>query len=150
MVIRLMKNLFYVDTCIYLNLWQKEGDAKFGVPYWKLAEDFFEEFDNEETTFYYSGFVLKELSFRLTKEDFEKKKSLFESSPNFKKIRISPEEFNKARKIERELNYEFGFFDIIHMLLAMKTESILVTRDKGLLELAKKYKIISKKPEEIL
>ncbi len=144
------KKSFYVDTCVYLNLWQKEGNKKFGVPYWKIAEDFFEKFDNEENIFYYSGFVLKELKFILPKEVFEKKRELFESSPNFKKVGLSSEEFNNARKIERGLNYEFGFFDIIHMLIAIKTGSILVTRDKGLLELAKKYKLEPKKPEEVL
>jgi len=144
------KKSFYIDTCIYLNLWQKEGNKKFGIPYWKLAEDFFEKFDNEDTIFYYSGFVLRELTFKLTKGDFEKKKALFESSPNFKKTRLSPEEFNSARRIERELNYKYGFFDIIHMLLALKTKSILVTRDNNLIELAKRYKVIVKRPEEIL
>jgi len=36
------------------------------------------------------------------------------------------------------------------MLLTKKTNSILITRDRKLLKLAKKYKINAKKPEEIL
>ena len=69
----------------YLNLWQKEGNERFGIPYWKLAKDFFEKFDNMSTTIYYSGFLLKELKFILKEEEFSKKKILFNSSHNFKK-----------------------------------------------------------------
>ncbi len=141
---------FYVDTCIYLNLWQKEGNEKRGVPYWKLAKDFFEKFDNERTIIYYSGFVLKELKFILTEEEFNAKRKLFDSSSCFKKIEASTEDLNEARKIESELHYEIGFYDIIHMLLAIKTKSVLVTRDKKLLEATKKYPVAAKRPEEVL
>jgi len=144
------QNLFYVDSCIYLNLWQKEGDSSKGVPYWKIAKDFFEKFDNEETIIYYSGFLLKEMKFVLTKENYKKKRNLFNSSPNFKKIAISSEELNKARKIESELKYEISFFDIIHLLLSIKTKSILVTRDRKLLDTAKRYQAAAKRPEELL
>lgn len=141
---------FYVDSCIYLNLWQEEGDPAKGVPYWKIAKEFFEKFDNEETVIYYSGFLLKELKFILSEEYYCKKRKLFDVSPNFKKIEISDEELDRARKIESELNYEISFFDIIHLLLSMKTKSILITRDKKLLDVAKRYQAIAQKPEELL
>ena len=54
------KNKFYVDSCIYINLWQKEGNKRFGKPYWKIAKEFFEKYNNN-SMFYYSGFLLKEL-----------------------------------------------------------------------------------------
>ena len=136
----------YIDSCIYLNLWQKEGNEKFGVPYWKISEDFFENCTKENVTIYYSCFVLKELKFVLAENEFKEKRKLFDS---FKKISISDEEISLARKIESELRYEISFYDIIHILLALKTNSILVTRDKKLLIAAKKYSVIAKKPEEI-
>jgi len=145
-----MKNSFYVDTCIYLNLWQKEGNERVGIPYWKLAKDFFEKLDNENTATYYSGFLLKELKFILKEEEFSKKRILFNSSPNFKKISLSYDEFVRARRIESKLNFEISFYDIIHLLLAKKTSSILVTRDKKLLETAKKYGVKAGKPEDFL
>ena len=141
---------FYVDSCIYLNLWQEEGDPTKGVPYWKIAKDFFEKFDDEETIIYYSGFLLRELKFVLTEEDYKNKRILFDSHPNFKKINLSDEELNKARKIESELKYEISFFDIIHLLLSIKTDSILVTRDRKLLDISKSYQVIAKRPEELL
>ena len=39
---------------------------------------------------------------------------------------------------------------IIHFLLARKTNSILITRDKKLIEIAEEYSVVVKKPEEIL
>ena len=33
---------YYVDSCIWLNLFKKEGDTTKGTPYWKLAKDFLE------------------------------------------------------------------------------------------------------------
>ncbi len=139
---------FYVDSCIYLNLWQKEGNEKCGVPYWKIAEYFFENCTKENVTMYYSCFVLKELEFVLAEQEFKEKRKLFDFLP-FKKISVSDEEIRFARKIESELRYEISFYDIIHTLLALKTSSILVTRDKKLLIAAKKYSVIAKKPEEI-
>ena len=44
----------------------------------------------------------------------------------------------------------FGFYDILHILLSRKTNSILITRDKKLLEVANRMGIEAKKPEEIL
>jgi len=146
----MVEKLFYVDACIYLNLWQEEGDEKLGIPYWKSAKDFFERYDHDDSVIYYSGFLLKELRFILTGREFNKKSRLFRQSPNFKKIFMSTEEYNQARRIESELNYEISFFDIIHMLLARKSNSILVTRDKKLLGIAGEYSVIAKKPEELL
>lgn len=86
----------------------------------------------------------------MTQEEFNRKRELFESSPNFKRIFLSKEEFNLAREIEKESNHEVSFYDIIHILLAKKTNSILITRDRKLLEFSKKYSVIAKRPEEIL
>ena len=141
---------FYIDSCIYLNLWQKESDEKSGVAYWKLAKEFFEKIEDECAIIYYSGYLLKELSFILEKGTFNKKLQIFNNSPNFIRAKLSLIEFNLARSIEKKSNYEISFFDIIHMLLAKKTNSILITRDKKLIEISKKYNVIAKTPEEIL
>ena len=140
---------FYVDACIYLNLWQKEGDERLGVPYWKIAMNFFSKFDDGSAIIYYSGFLLKELKFVMTEEEFNEKSGLFSSSPNFRKLCLSAEELSLARKIESELGYEISFYDIIHMLLAKRSGSALITRDKKLLEIAYRYGVIAKRPEDL-
>lgn len=92
---------YYVDSCIYLNLWQKEIDAS-GKPLWKFAKEFFEKIDEEGSVIYYSGFLLKELMFILSTEEYLNKRELFESSPNFKKIFLLDDEFDLASKIKIE------------------------------------------------
>ena len=146
----MVEQLFYVDACIYLNLWQKEEDEILGVPYWKSAKDFFKKYDNDDSIIYYSGFLLKELKFILGNQEFNQKYQLFIQSPNFEKIFMSEGEYSQARSIEYELDYEISFFDVIHMLLAKKSHSILITRDKKLLGTAGKYSVIAKRLEELL
>ena len=51
--------LFYIDSCIYINLWNKEGNEALGIPYWKIALDFFNKYSCSKI--YFSGFILKEL-----------------------------------------------------------------------------------------
>jgi predicted nucleic acid-binding protein len=140
---------YYVDTCIYLNLWQKEVEKKTGLKLWKLAQRFFEKAEERSFTIYYSGFVLKELNYILTKEEFHKKRIMFESSSNFSRLILSREEFEEARKIEKDIKFEISFFDVIHILLARKSNSILITRDKRMVEVAKKFDVEGKKPEEL-
>ncbi len=138
---------YYTDTCIYLNLWAKEVDEK-GNKLWEFAKDFFEKVESEDSIIYYSGFLLKELMFLLSTEGYLQKRDLFDSSPNFKKVALSKEEYVVAKKISRE-NIEISFYDVIHMLLAKKTNSVLVTRDRLLIQFAKNYLVMAKKPEEL-
>ena len=144
-----MSKNFYVDTCVYLNLWQKEVEKKTGVKLWRLAQRFFEKAEEKDFIIYYSGFILKELSYILIREEFYKKKIMFESSPNFSRLILGRDEFEEARKIEKEIHSEVSFFDIIHILLARKSNSVLVTRDKKLISLAVRCNVNAKKPEEL-
>jgi len=134
---------FYIDTCIYLNLWQKERG-------WRLTKRFFEKLGEINTIIYYSGSILRELKFILFNEEFNKRKILFEIHPNFKEVKLSQDEFYLARKIEYKTNFKISFYDIFHLILTKKTNSILITRDKKLLKIAKRYSVIAKKPEDIL
>ena len=140
---------FYIDSCIYLNLWQKERGSIFGKPFWLIAKEFLEYAKNTRSIIFYSGYLLKEISFLLKPEIFAEKLQMINCSPNFKRISLDKTEFNLAQKIEVTNKFNISFYDILHMLLAKKTNSILVTRDKKLLKIAGKYKIIAKKPEEL-
>ncbi|MEK6899095.1 MAG: PIN domain-containing protein [Nanoarchaeota archaeon] len=143
-----MNNSYYVDTCIYLNIWQKESIK--GIELWRIAKEFFDKLEEREDTIYYSGFILKELSYILTDEEFNQKRELFNSNPIFIKEVLTKEEYEEARKIENELNNEISFYDIMHILISRKTNSILITRDKKLIEISKRLGVEAKKPEEIL
>ncbi len=133
---------FYVDACIYINLWNKEKK------YWEIAEQFFSRHEHERI--YYSGFVLKELQFILSADEFKKNRIAIIMQQNFRRLFLSDKEMASARKIEAEINYEISFYDIIHMLLAKQAEAVLITRDKKLIKIAAKYGIEAKLPEEAL
>ncbi len=138
---------YYVDSCIYLNLWQKEEVNNKKL--WKYAKEFFVLVSDNEEVIYYSGFLLKELMFILTIEEYLQKTELFNSQSNFKKIYLSENEFKLAKEIKK-LNSKISLYDIIHMILTKKTNSILVTRDRDLILLAKYYRVSVRKPEEII
>ncbi|MFH1770677.1 MAG: PIN domain-containing protein [archaeon] len=138
---------YYIDTCIYLNLWKKE--VRKGISLWKYTSDFFEKVEVTKGTIHYSGFILKELSFQLTEKEFKKQIKIF-SQNHFKKTFLSRQEYELARIIEFETNFEISFFDIIHFLLAKKTNSILITRDKKLVSIAKQYNVEIGKPEDFI
>ncbi len=145
----MIKNSFYVDTCVYINLWHKEENKRMGVQFWKLAQGFFNKYDNENTLFYYSGHLLRELQFVLSEEEFTLKCPYFNSSPNFVAVTATVLDIKQARKMESILNYEISFYDVIHMILATKTNSILVTRDRKLLNSARKFAVVARRPEEL-
>ena len=66
---------YYVDSCIWLNLFKKEGDPTKGVPYWQLAKDFLKQ--NNQIII--STIVLKELSYKLN-ELFDEKLKFFKDT----------------------------------------------------------------------
>ncbi len=138
---------FYVDTCIYLNLWQKEVGRNRELPFWKSAKDFFEKCEAENHKIFYSGFVLKELKHILDEDEFNLKSELLKSK--FSKVEASESDYNEARKLESELNYEIGFFDCFHVVLTKKIGAILVTRDILLIKKAREY-IQAATPESFL
>ena len=141
---------FYVDTCIYLNLWKKERGVVFGKPVWSIARDFFAYVSNIDGTIYYSGFLLKELYYKLGEDEFTRKKKAIESSSNFIRANLNEKEYELAGQIMKRAEPEISFFDIVHLVLARKVGAIFITRDKQLLSLAKRFKVVAKKPEEII
>lgn len=47
---------YYIDSCIYLNLWQKEV-APDGFKLWKVAEAFLRKIGENNGIIYYSGYL---------------------------------------------------------------------------------------------
>ncbi len=138
---------FYIDTCIWLNLFKKEGDATKGIPYWKMAEDFIEKVEKLGGLIIISPPILKEIYFNspdkysLIKEFFNKKECI-------KIVKPSEEDYFFARKTESKLDYEVSFLDCIHISISKRIKAILITRDKLLIKYARKYIKVSK-PEDL-
>jgi predicted nucleic acid-binding protein len=127
--------MFYVDSCVYINLWQKEV-SKTGNPLWKFAQDFFEYAEKGKKVIYVSGFVIKELGFVLDSAEFEKKKDIFNDEIRFRRIIAIPEDYDNARRLESATNFEISFFDCMHVILARRLGATLITRDGDLIKVA--------------
>jgi predicted nucleic acid-binding protein len=133
---------FYIDSCIYLNVWKKEKK------FWKSSEKLLQEIEDNNYKIFYSGFILKELQYKIFPRKLKIKINLFENSENFIKINLSKEEFLLARKLEGKFNFKISFFDIIHIILAKKSNSILITKDKKLMKIANKLNVKTLNPKD--
>lgn len=138
--------LYYVDTCIWINLFQKEGDPTKGKPYWEIAGDFILKHKQE---IIYSGIVLRELEINLNRNEFYNRKQFLERS-NFQRVSTIEEDKQKARKLESFYEFTISFYDLVHIMIAKRIGAILITRDRQLLKVAEENGIIARKPENIL
>ena len=141
---------FYLDTCIWLNLFKKEGDSTKGVPYWRIAKDFIEKVifsDDEEII--YSGLILKEMRFKFkNNEIFKEKELFFKEEIKFRFVKTAEEDYSFARKLESELMYELSFYDCLHIAICRRLNLVLVTRDADLIRFARRY-ILVEMPEHL-
>jgi len=135
---------YYVDACIWLNLFKKEGDETKGVPYWKLAKDFLEK----ENKIIISTIVLKELSFKLG-DQFQEKLKFFKETNFIEIIKTVPEDYDVARKFEDEEEFKISFYDYLHVAIAKRKNIPLITRDRDLINFADKH-IEVYKPEDLI
>ncbi len=138
---------YYAETCIWLNLFKKEGYITKGVPYWKLAKDFIEQVEDQNGKIIVSTIVLKELYFTAT-DKFNHIKKFFKESEYIEIVKTTPEDYGLARKWEQE-NGALSFYDYIHVAIAKRLNIPLVTRDEELIEFAK-ARIEVFKPEELI
>ena len=139
---------YYVDTSVWLNLFKKEGNPEKGVPYWEIAKDFIEMIClSENSEIFYSGFILKELSFKLEESRYKEKAAYFKQE--LKYARATNQDYEFARRLELVSGCEVSFIDCIHIAICKRVGCILVTRDKKLLDFANNY-IWAKRPEDLL
>jgi predicted nucleic acid-binding protein len=134
---------YYVDSCIWLNLFKKEGDETKGVPYWKIAKDFLDK----NNRLIISTIVLKELSFKV--ENFDQTMKFFKDTEFVEIIKTKQEDYDLARKFEDEEEFKISFYDYLHVAIAKRLNIPLITRDKDLMDFANKH-IEVYKPEDLL
>ena len=140
-----MPALYYIDSCIWLNLFKKEV-SKQGKLFWKITENFLKDVETNQSQIIVSTIVLKEIQFALPNE-FKKILEFFEQRHYIQLIKTINEDYIQARKWEPQT--AISFYDCLHAAIAKRTKAILISRDAGLLEFAKKH-ITAVKPEESL
>jgi len=141
------KGGYYIDTCIWLNLFKKEDALINGIPFWKVAREFLRKvIISHEKDIIYTGFILRELQFQLDDKLLGKVKLFLEKRCIF--IHAEDIDYKMARKLEFESKFTISFFDCMHIALCKRLNYILITRDKALIDSAKRY-IAVNKPEEV-
>ncbi len=141
-----MKTDYYLDTCIWLNLFKKETGPEKNKPYWKSARNFIEKVEENNEKIIVSSIALKEIYF-VARNKFKPIKDFLKESECVKIIKTYPEDYDLARKWEKEDN-SLSFYDYIHIAIAKRLNLNLITRDEELIIFAKKHVKVSK-PEEV-
>ena len=139
---------YYVDTCIWLNLFKKEGDATKGKPYWKIAEEFIKYIEKTRNDLIVSTIILKELEHKLG-EGIIFAKEYFKQKGFITIIKTENSDYTLARELEKDFGYELGFYDCINIAISRRLDLHLITRDKELLDKAKKL-IKANRPEDLI
>jgi predicted nucleic acid-binding protein len=137
---------FYVDTCIWINLFKKEGIGSY--PYWKITKDFLnfvKESSHKEVIF--SNIILKELQYKLELFTYQVAYNFLKETGT--KVDLIEEDYLFAQKLEEESLYELSFADYLHIAICKRLNLVLVTRDADLLLCAQEY-IITEKPENLM
>jgi predicted nucleic acid-binding protein len=135
----------YVDTCVWLNLFKKESTLSQGIPLWKHTEDFIAKVIVANDILFYSGYVLRELTFAFHDDAVMRNKRVY-IEKIASGIDALEEDRSLARKIEFDSNYGISYYDCVHIAICKRICAILVTRDKALLTHARRY-ITAEKPE---
>jgi predicted nucleic acid-binding protein len=143
------RTVFYLDSCIWLNLFKKEVSAA-GISYWELADEFVSRIiasDDEEIA--YSGIVIKEIRFKLNDSAlFRKALQLIEHPVKSRYVVLCEEDYSFARKLESSLKYSLSFYDCLHIALCKKHNMVLVTRDNLLLKISRRH-VRADRPENL-
>jgi hypothetical protein len=112
---------FYGDTCIYLNLWQKEINEN-EEPLWLYAKNLLEYAQSNNCTIFLFGFYLKRITVLASSQDYLSKREFLEDNKIFTKASLSEEEYKEAIKIKNAIKTYCSLFDIIKILLAKKNK----------------------------
>lgn len=140
---------YYIDTCIWLNLFKNEKNVRLGIDYWKITEDFIDRVEeSEDSKLIVSTIVLKELHFKLP-EKFGIVMEFFRKNKAIIMVKTAREDYSLARKLETGNAIKIGFHDCLHIAISKRLSLVLVTRDRGLIDIAAKY-IPVNKPENLI
>jgi len=138
------KKNFYVDTCIWINIINKENYSNY-IPIFVNSINCVKLL-KEKHQIIISEIILKELDYKLNRFQFIR--NFLKDKRVILKVIISSD-IDLARIIEKENNYQIGFYDCIHISFCKRLNLCLITRDKELIKIAKIYiKVFT--PEEIL
>ena len=139
---------YYVDTCIWLNLFKREQGCINDFPSLNISKDFVDQATSLHRQLLISPVVLKELAFKLNAE-FDEKHEILKQQPCVSFVPTVAEDYTVARDIETKHNYRISFGDCLHIAITRRLNVVLVTRDAQLILVGKEYVEVLK-PEMLL
>lgn len=122
----------YVDTNIFLNVWNKEIDPKSEKELWKGSKDFLKKIEKREYQGITSITTIMEIVhvFKVRGRDYK------EALRDLKKLGIHvlvPDSWTMIKALEYEIEHDLDPYDSIAFAVAESAESeIFVTRDEKL------------------
>ncbi len=131
---------YYVDSCIWLNLLNRERTIIQGLPVWKIAEEFLKQ---KKGNIVVSEKIIREISDKIDKEQVQEMAKYAET------VEMTREEYAFAQESESKEDYNLSFFDCMHIAMCTKKNLILVTRDRELITRGNKY-VLTAKPEQFM
>lgn len=140
-----MAEKYYFDTCI----WRDHYEARFsltGKPMGDYASRLFAKVIKDKDTLFFSEFIIRELKSDFDNEDISNMLNVLFVSGILKKAEISEIDYRKAKEIGLERNLPPG--DVLHAIIAAKSNAVLVSQDKHLQQLKDIVEV--KRPEEII
>jgi len=146
----MLSERYYVDTCVWLNLFKEEKQISNGKPAWAIALNFIETINHSEIgMIIYSDVILRELQIKLGDNSFQLKRRFIESQPRGYKAVLTTPDKELARKLESQYQFNISYYDLAHLAISKRLNAILVTRDKDLLSISKEHGVDSMIPDDI-
>lgn len=131
---------YYFDTSIWIDIYEKRGY------HGEVAKKLLEKIILEDNLVIFSNYVEKELE-DVGISETEIQNFLHVLKPdNIKKVQLTKEQGNEARRLVRQRHIPFG--DAVHAVISRDTETQLVSRDWDFEKLRDITR--SKKPEELI
>ena len=138
-----MKKKYYIDTCIWMDVLEPQTDPKHEY-FAKTSTSLFNHILKTQSEIVVSDILIDELSQRFSDSQIN---DLFLIYFNLiDRVLTMREDRNRAVHLAQQLDMPKA--DVLHCLLAKKTNSILVTRDKHFKKLNDIWP--SYKPEELI
>jgi predicted nucleic acid-binding protein len=133
---------YYLDTAIWRDYYENRSDRFRPLGEWALA--LIKKIIRSSNLIVYSDIVLKELREKYSNEQIQI--MFYPFTKTLVRINIAYADLEHARRISCARNVHFN--DVLHAVLAKKSGSVLITRDKHFENLSDFVQIF--KPEDLI
>jgi predicted nucleic acid-binding protein len=136
---------YYIDTCIFLNVWKGEVGPNKKWPFYRTSDEFLKKYKKDILI---STKVLTEIERKLSEGEF--KIRCLQLLDELETLDVPEDVIAQAQRIYQDIDKEISFADIIHMLMTEREGATLITRDRALMTIARAYDISVASPDDLV